>query len=499
MEGLFAIAFSVVAYLWEALLQKIFFAGIAAAGLMSGSALASDLPTKAPVYKAPIAAPSYNWSGFYVGVNFGGGWSNGSLNIPGNNLYGGLTEFIGGVQAGYNFQAGHFLFGVEGDFDWAGFSHPVLPAPTLGYVDQHWIGTAAARVGLVNDLWLVYAKLGGGWVQSNAILNLPGAVWNGSSTNGGWLVGAGIEYGFKPHWTVKLEYDYLGLSNWTSSTVPAVPLSRDLQMLKFGINYKFESGVSATAEASKYSREPSEDEDLAKKSQNPIADLVSVPFESNTNFNTGPFNRTQELFNIQPVVPLHLNEDWNLISRTIIPLVSQPNPLFSSNTNGVGDITQSLFLSPVHTGALIWGVGPVFTVPSANDPILGTGKFLFGPTAVLLTTPGHWVIGVLLNNQWSVGGNPLRAPVNAFLAQPFINYNMEHGWFLTSAPIITSNWLAASGQQWTVPIGGGVGRVFRVGDQPVSADIAGYYNAIRPTGTSAWQLRATVSLLFPEK
>jgi hypothetical protein len=111
------INFGVVAYLQEATVQKIFLAGIAAAGLFSGSALASDLPAKAPAYKAPIAAPPYNWSGLYVGANFGGGWSNGSLNIPGNNLYGGLSEFIGGVQAGYNFQAGHFLFGFEGEFD----------------------------------------------------------------------------------------------------------------------------------------------------------------------------------------------------------------------------------------------------------------------------------------------------------------------------------------------------------------------------------------------
>ena len=345
-----AVCFGVGADLREATVQKIFLAGIAAAGLLSGSALASDLPVKAPLYKAPIAAPPYNWSGFYVGANFGGGWSNGSLNIPGNNLYGGLSEFIGGVQAGYNFQAGHFLFGVEGEFDGAGFAHPVLPAPTLGFVDQHWIGTVAGRVGLVNDRWLVFAKLGGGWVNSNATLNLPGTVWNGSSTSSGWLAGAGIEYGFKSHWTVKLEYDYLGLSNWNSPTVPSVALNRDLQMVKAGINYKFESGLSAEAEAPKHSAEPSEDEDLQKKSQNPIADLVSVPFQSNTNFNAGPFNRTQEVFNIQPVVPMHLSDDWNVISRTIIPLVSQPSPFFDSNTNGIGDITQSLFLSPTQPG-----------------------------------------------------------------------------------------------------------------------------------------------------
>jgi opacity protein-like surface antigen len=147
--------------------QKLFLASIAAVGLFGASALASDLPTKAPVNKTPIAAPTYNWSGFYVGANFGGGWTNGSLNIPGNNLYGGLTEFIGGIQAGYNFQAGHLLFGVEGDVDWASFNHPTLPVPTLGSVNQHWISTVAGRVGLVNDRWLVFAKLGGGWVQSN--------------------------------------------------------------------------------------------------------------------------------------------------------------------------------------------------------------------------------------------------------------------------------------------------------------------------------------------
>jgi len=270
-------------------------------------------------------------------------------------------------------------------------------------------------------------------------------------------------------------------------------------MVKAGINYKFVSGVPDAGEPSPTGGSAEPSEDLQKASQNPIADLVSVPFQGNTNFNAGPFNRTQEVFNIQPVVPMHLTDDWNLISRTIIPLVSQPSPLFNSNTNGIGDITQSLFFSPVHPGPLIWGVGPVFTVPSANDHILGTGKFLFGPTAVFLITPGHWVIGVLLNNQWSIGGNPLRPPVNTFLAQPFLNYNMAHGWYLSTGPIITADWLAASGQQWTVPIGGGFGRVFKVGDQPVNAQIAGYYNAIRPTGTPAWQLRATVALLFPVK
>jgi opacity protein-like surface antigen len=480
-------------------MQKLLLVSIAAVGLFGGSALASDLPTKAPVTRTPIAPPPYNWSGFYVGANFGGGWTSGGLNIPGNNFYGGITELIGGVQAGYNVQTGHFLFGVEGDFDWASFNHPVLPTPTLGSVSQHWISTVGGRVGLVNDRWLVFAKLGGGWVHSSALLNSPGGSWNGASTNGGWLVGGGIEYGFKPHWTVKLEYDYLALSNWTSPMVPAGALNRDVQMIKFGANYKFESGITAVAEPSRTSGSAAATQDLQKASQNPIADLVSVPFQSNTNFNSGPFNRTQEVFNIQPVVPMHLNDNWNVISRTIIPLVSQPDPILDSSTSGIGDITQSLFLSPAHLGELIWGVGPVFTVPSASDPILGTGKVLFGPTAVFLTTPGHWVLGVLLNNQWSVGGNPLRAAVNTFLAQPFVNYNMTDGWYLTTSPIITANWLAAPSERWTIPIGGGIGRVFKIADQPVNAQIAAYYNVERPTGTADWQLRTTVALLFPVK
>src|SRR5262249_46686588 len=122
-------------------------------------ARAADIPTQAP--PAPIAAPPYNWTGFYVGANFCWAWRKRNSNIPNNSFYGGLTEFIGGVQAGYNFQAGHLLLGVEGDFDGATFSHPALPIPTFGSVSQNWIGTVAGRVGLVEDRWLLYAKVGG--------------------------------------------------------------------------------------------------------------------------------------------------------------------------------------------------------------------------------------------------------------------------------------------------------------------------------------------------
>ena len=422
-----------------------------------------------------------------------------SLNIPGNNFYGGLSEFVGGIHAGYNVQARNLLFGIEGTSDWATFAHPALPTATLGSVSQHWIGTLAGRFGVVANRWLVYGKLGGGWVESTATINAFRLTWSGSNTKDGWLMGTGLEYGFKPNWTVRLEYDYFALTSWNSATAPSIALNCDLQMVTAGISYKFESGGSGTTAPASSGGAGEATEDLAKQSQNPIANLVSVPFQSNTNFNAGPFNRTQEVLNIQPVVPMSISADWNMISRTIVPVISQPNPIFDGNTNGIGDITQSLFFSPVHSGALIWGAGPVFTVPSATDPIVGTGHVLLGPTVVLLTTPGHWVIGVLANNQWSVGGNPLRPAVNTFLAQPFLNYNMAHGWYLTTAPIMTANWLAASGQQWTVPIGGGFGRVFKIGDQPVNASIAGYYNVINPVGAPDWQIRASLALLFPTK
>ena len=209
------------------------------------------------------------------------------------------------------------------------------------------------------------------------------------------------------------------------------------------------------------------------------------------------------ILNIEPVVPMSLNAQWNVISRTIVPVMSQPNPLIDSSTNGVGDISESLFLSPVNSGIkdFYWGFGPIITAPSASDAILGTGKVLLGPTFVVVAEPGHWVLGLLANNQWSVGGAPGRTSVNFLTAQYFINYNIPggEGWFLTSSPIVTADWTAAPGQQWTVPVGGGFGRVFKVGDQPIDASVQGFYNVVRPDNTGAWSMRAYVSLLFPDK
>ncbi len=239
------------------------------------------------------------------------------------------------------------------------------------------------------------------------------------------------------------------------------------------------------------------DEELAKKTQNPVADLITVPFQSNTNFGVGPANAIQEVFNIQPVIPIHIGS-FNLITRTIIPLISQPNlgTGESGSIFGLGNINTTLFISPKNPGGFIWGIGPVFGFPTNTSPALGSAKWTFGPSVVLLTMPGPWVVGILANNVWSWAGGGSQN-VNSFLLQYFVNYNFEGGWYLTSSPLVTANWLATPySNKWTFPVGGGFGKLVRLGRLPLNLNAAGYYNIWRPSGGPSWQLRLTAALLF---
>jgi hypothetical protein len=167
------------------------------------------------------------------------------------------------------------------------------------------------------------------------------------------------------------------------------------------------------------------DSALAKKTQNPVADLISLPFQNNTNFNFGPKEKTQNTLNIQPVVPFNLNEDWNLITRTIAPLICMPEFTNEGSEFGLGDIQFTTFLSPRDSAGLIWGAGPVFKFPTATDTRLGSDKWSAGPSAVVLRIEGPWVAGVLVQNVWSYAGSSSRQSVNEFLLQYFINYNMR--------------------------------------------------------------------------
>jgi hypothetical protein len=241
--------------------------------------------------------------------------------------------------------------------------------------------------------------------------------------------------------------------------------------------------------------------ELAKKTQNPVADLISVPFQNNFNFGAGAKEETIYVLNVQPVIPIKLTPQWNLITRTIVPIINQPS-LFpgpgrmSESAFGLGDINPSLFLSPAKPGALIWGVGPTFTFPTATDSQLGTGKYSMGPAAVALAIQGPWVFGALVNQQWSYAGWGDN-DVSAMLIQPFINYNIGDGWYLSSAPIITADWEATSGNTWTVPVGGGVGKLLRLGKLPINMQLQAYSNVEKPDFGPDWQLRFQIQFLLP--
>ena len=245
--------------------------------------------------------------------------------------------------------------------------------------------------------------------------------------------------------------------------------------------------------------QPASEGDLAKKTQNPVSDLISVPFESNFNFGVGPNDDLQYILNVQPVMPFRLSEDWNLITRTIIPLIDQPElGPGVGDVFGLGDIQLSLFLSPAKSGALIWGIGPIFQFPTATDDALGSDKWSAGPTAAALTIRGPWVLGALVNHLWSLAGDDDRADVNQTLIQPIVTYNLPGGWFLTSVPYITANWETDGDDRWTVPIGIGVGKVHRFGTLPVGLELASYYNVVRPDDAAEWTLRFRINLLFPK-
>jgi len=255
------------------------------------------------------------------------------------------------------------------------------------------------------------------------------------------------------------------------------------------------------------------DQDLAKQSQNPIGNMISLPMQNNTYFNVGPSEEWANSFQFQPVYPVNLGK-INLINRAIIPInylagqeVIVPareqveDNFITFNTDsvgGLGNITYQGFFSPAKPGKLIWGAGPVLQIPSNTDDRLGTDKWSAGPGLVALAMPGKWVLGALGYNIWSFAGPGDEEDVNSLLFQYFLNYNLVNGWYLTSAPVITANWEADSSDRWTVPIGGGVGRLVKFGKQPVDFRLQSFWYAEKPDNGPDWSLQIQVKLLFPK-
>jgi hypothetical protein len=260
---------------------------------------------------------------------------------------------------------------------------------------------------------------------------------------------------------------------------------------------------------------------LRKAAQNPVASLISVPIQENWNFGIGPASRIQNVLNVQPVIPVNLTQNWNLIVRWITPIIYQPlgvteppppiGPDFAFGGNatpaaepnqgvyGFGDMQPAFFFSPKKS-KVIWGVGPQLLLPTATRTgILGQGKFGIGPTAVVLVQPGKWTLGFLVNNVWSVAGHNDLPDVNQLLFQYFINYNLQKGYYLTWQPTITANWEMTNGGRWIVPLGGGVGRIMKLGAQPVNLTMQFYGNAVHPPGGSSWTMRLGIAFLFPVK
>lgn len=236
---------------------------------------------------------------------------------------------------------------------------------------------------------------------------------------------------------------------------------------------------------------------LAKATQNPIADMISLPFQWNVGFETGPEGHTSSVLNIQPVIPFNLSDNWNLITRTIVPIVNQP-PVGGLDRQEweFSNTTFSAWFSPRNSDGWIWGLGPAFEFPTHTGDVLASDNYSAGPTFVALKMEGPWVYGGLINQLWSFYGDD--PEVNKMLIQPFVNYNMDDGWYLVSSPILTADWKADSSDQWTIPVGGGVGKIVRIGKLPLNVSAHIYYNVESPEHGSDWSARFQLQFLFPK-
>ena len=260
--------------------------------------------------------------------------------------------------------------------------------------------------------------------------------------------------------------------------------------------------------------EAAEADKLAKELANPIASLISVPFQANEDWGFGPTgNGYKFTLNIQPVVPISISKDWNLIIRTILPIVSQHDLFYFANLpkdsplqpqnrsqDGVSDTTQSFFLSPKKPGpfGLIWGLGPAFLYPTGTHPLLDTGTFSIGPTFVVLKQAGPWTIGALMNQLWSVVISEDRSSVSQMFVQPFISYTTGTHTTFTIDTESTANWNASGiDGKWTVPVIFQISQILKIGKQPISIQIGGKYYADTPRYGPNWGVRFNFTLLYP--
>lgn len=238
--------------------------------------------------------------------------------------------------------------------------------------------------------------------------------------------------------------------------------------------------------------------DLAAKLSNPVASLISVPFQYNHNSGLAGGNGTQDYINIQPVIPFSIGEDWNVISRTVIPVVSLDDvPAGAGQTSGLGNIVQSFFFSPKEptAGGLTWGMGPVFQLPTSSDDLLGRKQFGAGVTGVALVQRTGWTYGMLANHIWSVNREDRYGESSATFLQPFVSYSTPRGTSVTFNTESTYDWVA---EEWSVPLNLSVAQIVKLDGRPVqlSAGVRNWADS-PPGGPTDWGARLGVTYMFP--
>jgi len=246
---------------------------------------------------------------------------------------------------------------------------------------------------------------------------------------------------------------------------------------------------------------PPDNTEVSKETENPVSRQITVPLRYQADFSDGADYLVKSTFEIdQAIVPFRLNDDWELITRTKLPAEALPPKKAGDPwADGLGNGYTTFFLSPEHGREFFWGIGPVLSYPT-TDTLLGTTKWGYGPSfAFVHKDESPWVFGLVANNIWTFDGATGGNATKQMLLNPFFSYHFGDGWALSSSPQITANWIA-TGAKWTVPLGGGISKVVRVGELPIKLEVAAYYNAIRPIASQdPWQLQATLTFVFPEQ
>jgi hypothetical protein len=240
---------------------------------------------------------------------------------------------------------------------------------------------------------------------------------------------------------------------------------------------------------------------LVREAKNPLANLINVQFIYDALLNVGADKNVQDTLTIQPVIPFAVNDNWSVITRTVLPLISQPAPApGGTGANGLGDTQFAAFVSPARSGRLVWGIGPVLQIPSASNDALGQGKWGLGPAAAAQWSGDNWTFGGLINNIWSFAGSGSRAAISQMQLEPEINYTFKGNpnRYLSFSPTITANWEASGSGRWTVPVSLGLGQLVKFGKQSVNLQATAYYNVVAPPGAGNWTLELLVQFLFPQ-